>query len=172
MYTIYESGKSLQNVAEMYGVTRQSVYAMFFRRGFNLREKKKLPHIIVDGLKFTITKGGYYFCTTEDLLSLHKYVWEKQNGPIPNGSEIHHVDFNKLNNDISNLRMLTTADHSKLHSKIFNGAHNNVKVRCIETGEEFFSFSDCGRKIGINGSYVSTYVNLGKKIRGKTYVRI
>jgi len=43
------------------------------------------------------------------------YLWEKFNGPIPEGYEVHHIDKNPLNNMIENLQLLSTFDHKHLH---------------------------------------------------------
>ena len=48
---------------------------------------------------------------------LHRYVWEKHNGPIPKGCHIHHIDGNPLNNDISNLRCVTPFEHAGEHPR-------------------------------------------------------
>ncbi|EOT6755695.1 HNH endonuclease signature motif containing protein [Escherichia coli] len=37
----------------------------------------------------------------------HRIIWEMHNGPIPEGYEIDHIDHNTLNNDITNLRMVS-----------------------------------------------------------------
>lgn len=47
----------------------------------------------------------------------HRYVWEKHNGKIPKGYEIHHKDGNTKNNEIDNLEMLLSFDHKSLHAK-------------------------------------------------------
>ncbi|MCH7850343.1 MAG: iron-sulfur cluster assembly scaffold protein [Nanoarchaeota archaeon] len=50
----------------------------------------------------------------------HEMIFENHNGPIENfGIEkpnIHHIDENKLNNNIKNLQLLSAKEHSKLHS--------------------------------------------------------
>jgi hypothetical protein len=46
----------------------------------------------------------------------HRHVWEKHNGPIPKGYEIHHKNGIKTDNEIDNLQMLTCSEHAKLHS--------------------------------------------------------
>ena len=68
-------------------------------------------------IKFTLDeKSGYYQNSTIHK-SLHRFVWEENNGVIPNGYEIHHIDFNKSNNHISNLIMLSKKEHLEIHSK-------------------------------------------------------
>lgn len=51
---------------------------------------------------------------------LHILAYCENNGLdyIPDGMDIHHLDMNKDNNDISNLICLSTADHTKLHAWI------------------------------------------------------
>lgn len=46
-----------------------------------------------------------------------RYVWEKHNGEIPKGMLIHHIDEDKMNNDIKNLQMMTYKEHNLLHAK-------------------------------------------------------
>ena len=50
----------------------------------------------------------------------YRKIWEEHNGPIPldeNGVsyQIHHIDGNPQNNDISNLQCLSVEEHYKLH---------------------------------------------------------
>jgi len=48
----------------------------------------------------------------------HRYLIEKeQGGVIQKGHHVHHVDGNKLNNDLTNLIVLTAGEHSTLHHK-------------------------------------------------------
>lgn len=52
----------------------------------------------------------------QGLSSLHREVWKHHNGQeIPPGHEIHHLDFNQLNNDPSNLVCLTRDEHLAAH---------------------------------------------------------
>lgn len=45
----------------------------------------------------------------------HIAVWESYCGPKPEGCDIHHIDGNGKNNDITNLVCLTKADHQMIH---------------------------------------------------------
>ena len=71
---------------------------------------------------------------------LHRYVYEKENGPLIKNMDIHHIDFNKENNDSSNLVQLTRTEHIKIH-KIgikFSDEHKNN----ISKGRTGIKFSD------------------------------
>lgn len=46
----------------------------------------------------------------------HREKWKFFNGEIPDGCVIHHKDFDKSNNDIDNLEMLTDKEHRIIHS--------------------------------------------------------
>lgn len=73
----------------------------------------------VDGYRFCRDdKTGYYLCTQmEKPKRLHRYIWEKCNGEIPDGFHVHHKDHDKQNNDISNLEIMNAIDHELLHGK-------------------------------------------------------
>ena len=68
-----------------------------------------------DGYKFRKDKKtGYWLCSTLHK-RLHIYIYEKYNGNIPKGYEVHHIDHNKDNNEIENLQLLTKKEHNKIH---------------------------------------------------------
>lgn len=69
-----------------------------------------------NNVKFTRdNKTGYYLNSTLRK-RMHRYVWEYYNGDIPKGFQIHHIDHDKSNNDISNLEMITRTKHMKIHA--------------------------------------------------------
>lgn len=73
-------------------------------------------YIWFDGLKYTRDeKTGYYLNATHRK-RLHRAVWEHYNGEIPEGYQVHHVDGDKSNNDISNLALLDKHLHAARHS--------------------------------------------------------
>lgn len=173
MYKLYQEGFSLEQIGKIFNISRQSVYDRFKRNNLKLRQKKYKPFIQIDNLKFTINSNGYYECTTKDRLMLHNYIWENQNGKIPNGYEIHHKDFNKINNDISNLQLVTPSEHTKIHSIAKNGSGMNKKVLCKETGEIFDSIVQVAKINNQHSSNVSRYYIDGKrKLNGFTYEKI
>lgn len=77
-------------------------------------------YAIVDGYKFRKdVKSGYYLSGSINgkRIRLHRYIWEKENGKIPKGYDIHHIDHNKDNNDISNLELISSSRHKKIHGE-------------------------------------------------------
>lgn len=48
---------------------------------------------------------------------LHRTVWESNNGEIPKGYDVHHIDGDKTNNEPENLELLKRFDHHSLHGK-------------------------------------------------------
>src|SRR6266508_516570 len=113
MYVLYQDGYSLEQVGRAFGVTRQTVYGTFLRRGWTLRPKAFLPTIEYDGVTYSQDHDGYYRQTAGrgHRRWLHHVVWEKHFGPIPDGCEIHHRDKDKSNNAPGNLACLTPSEH-------------------------------------------------------------
>jgi len=53
-------------------------------------------------------------------MKIYRKIWENHFGPIPKDAdgrsyEIHHIDGNHNNNDISNLKCVTTQEHYDIH---------------------------------------------------------
>ena len=63
--------------------------------------------------------------------NIHREVFSYCNGEIPEGYEIHHIDNDPANNNISNLQMLTKLEHRTVHSKPI------VVKTCIYCGKKF-----------------------------------
>ena len=65
-------------------------------------------------------------------VSLHRYVWEQANGPIPDGYIIHHKNGDRYDNRLENLEMVTHQEHSEHH----NQKHAKTK-KCVVCGGTF-----------------------------------
>ncbi len=70
--------------------------------------------IIYDGIQFHQRPDTKYYRSSKYGL-LHRYIWEKEKGPIPDNYIIHHKDCNPGNNNIDNLQMISWGEHSSLH---------------------------------------------------------
>lgn len=64
--------------------------------------------------KTYIDENGYYRFKDSNKL-VHRWVAEKFIGPIPHGYVVHHIDRNKLNNDVNNLEIMSQEEHEKEH---------------------------------------------------------
>jgi hypothetical protein len=82
--------------------------------------KEPKRQIEYDGYVFTKdSKTGYYLSAKPidgKRIRLHRYVWEKHNGEILKGYQIHHKDHSKDNNEIDNLALIPMSKHLKYHS--------------------------------------------------------
>src|ERR1039457_396109 len=67
---------------------------------------------------------------------LHRDVWEKFNGKIPEGCVVHHRDFNHSNNDIGNLILCRAAQHMSLHAKKFHREHPEFAMAQMEINQD------------------------------------
>lgn len=88
-------------------------------------------------------------------IALHKYelIWMAHHKrPIPDGYVIHHIDFNKDNNSIENLQLLTEEEHRKLH-----GLNEKAVVALDEIGNVVHRFSSVNeaKKHGFSPGNVS-----------------
>jgi hypothetical protein len=82
--------------------------------------KREQKYAEFNGVKFGYSNKYYYALKNDKGYKyLHHAVYMFYNNltEIPQGYVIHHIDENKLNNDISNLKLLTNAEHISIHFK-------------------------------------------------------
>ena len=80
-----------------------------------------------NGIVFIPDEKGYYRAKNDFMVYMHRVVWEFYNTKIPDGYEIHHIDFDRSNNNISNLQLLTVTEHKKLHGNLLTDEQRNWK---------------------------------------------
>ena len=87
-------------------------------------------HQRFNGITYRQSTSGHYSVNR----LIHRVVWSYYHGEISQGNyNIHHIDGNPANNDISNLQLLTSSEHRKFH----NGTPL-IKRTCPACGKTFF----------------------------------
>ena len=88
----------------------------------------------------TVSVHGYRVVTINRKKHMaHRLIWEMHNGPIPDDMEIDHINRNKVDNRIENLRVVTRAMNER--NKQARGVYYDPRLKKpywtrIRTGNE------------------------------------
>lgn len=118
-----------------------------------------------DGLEAGTDKGnGYRMVTVSGKKHLtHRVIWEMINGRIPDGFEIDHIDGNRSNNRIENLRLVTRSQNNKNKSIQSNNTSGVTGVTWCKRSKKWIArYKLNGKQIHI-GMFDS--INDAKKAR-------
>ena len=82
------------------------------------------------GVRYYRKPTGYYKCDFKKHGGryMHRVVWEHYRGPIPEDHEVHHLDHDPANNDISNLECVPAVRHRTYHGML-NGSDASHMAR-------------------------------------------
>ena len=85
-----------------------------------------------------INSGGYYHITSRKEGNhhklLHRLIFEKFHGPIPQGYSVHHINGIKTDNCILNLELLSINEHQVLHNRGNDELHRKICLARNTTG--------------------------------------
>lgn len=106
---------------------------------------------------------------------VHRLVYQAFVGEIPNGMQINHIDENKLNNNVSNLEVVTPSQNISYGSatqrrlKTLRSKYSEWSVQLRKpcrnetTGEVYASVSEAARSIGCRPSCISNACSKKRK---------
>ena len=105
-------------------------------------------------------------------LKLHRAVWMAKNGEIPKGMQILHLDSNKLNCSLSNLKLGTPSENNLMKQCFGTTDIPNTKVPVIAISEDktqlfFESISEAARKLNLTSATIGKI--LDKREKNKYY---
>ena len=70
-----------------------------------------------DGFEVLVIQGRKHLrINNKAFIGIHRYIYQKVNGVIPPRTHIHHIDGDPTNNDISNLKAVSSTEHGRLHA--------------------------------------------------------
>lgn len=112
--------------------------------------------------------------------SEHRIIYEKYYGKIPAGYIIHHIDGDKLNNSIENLKAMSQLEHNRIHKhtswnkglkyhrtvKLGEYESRKKKVRCVELNIIFNSVKDAAKYINRKTQSISRCLHNSKYSAG------
>lgn len=69
--------------------------------------------------------------------ALHREIWKDHNGDIPDGHHIHHKDGDSTNNDIENLKCVTSKEHANKHPETGGIRSQDHHEKMLERAKEW-----------------------------------
>lgn len=125
---MYKSGISAVEIASELNLTYQCIYDRLAEVGVKTRSRKEQIEVMKKRGRYNISRGenhknwnggitvdtsGYRLININGkYIREHRYVWENNNGPLPNSWIIHHLNGKKLDNRIENLAAMPRKSHS------------------------------------------------------------
>ena len=137
------------------------------------------------GLMSKLTRNGYYLTVAQYnkkcyYFCEHRVVWVWHNGPIPEDKEINHIDYNRTNNRIENLEVVTHSENMQHSRPNFNPALGEKSTRAKLTDRQAKAIRTLGVVCGWSARQIKsvlgpddmTEVAVGRVRNGKRYPHI
>lgn len=95
----------------------------------------------------TLSKDGKPYVFLLHRLVASVFIPNPDNLPM-----VNHIDGNPRNNNVENLEWCTCKQNLE-HARVvlMNPPNNHKPIRCVETGETFYSGAEAARKYGVSG---------------------
>lgn len=128
--SITYSNEELKFIKDNYSIYGSRYCALKLNRSENAINKKIKNMGLTINYKYIYVNKNGYFMNCEDRnhrYLVHRKVMEEYLGrKLKNNEIVHHKDMNKLNNDISNLEIMSRSEHTKLHNKYLKSCQYKI----------------------------------------------
>lgn len=96
-------------------------------------------------------RKNYYFCE-------HRVIWVWHNGPIPEGLVVNHKDYNRGNNHIENLELLTQKENTEYSRCHFNPPVGERSGKTKITNKQAQAIKTLGKVCGWNSKQILSLI--------------
>lgn len=143
--------KAIKGLPDYYVTNTGKIYSTKVSPRYNPKGELRLvkPHIHKLGYLYANLFVGKGKTKKRVSLRIHRLVVEAFVGKIRKGLTVDHLDFNKQNNDISNLEVVTRAENLRRYHKAFNHKWNCRNI---------------GHSHSVAKNYIIAYDSTGKKV--------
>lgn len=129
--------------------TQDQLLELFEYKDGNLYWRKSYRGSVKAGDLAGTTKrdGKHYFTVTvsQKKFSVHRIVWIMLNGDIPNGLEIDHINRDKYDNRIENLRLFTKSQNSLNKPSKISKRYNKFVARVKGDSKSFYTIEEADK---------------------------
>ena len=107
---------------------QEELHRLFEYREGNLYRKIQVSSNARIGANAGQNSGNGYRQVTVNCIKyyMHRIIWIYHYGAIPNKLEIDHIDGNRTNNIIENLRLATSAQNKMNHKRALPSSRSNI----------------------------------------------
>ena len=100
--------------------------------------------------RFLVYKPKSKYVLYQGYVLRYYAVWESLKGDIPDGYVIHHIDGNKTNDSIENLKLITKKEHDEYH---INKQKTGLWLNCTVCKKRFYKPQWRMNQKGHSGKY-------------------
>ncbi len=110
-------------------------------------------------IKPVLDTNGYYVARFQKKYLIHRFIWEAFNGPIQNKMTIDHIDGDKSNNSLYNLRMVSRNENTSLYQKRNRKLTNSNVLEAISLRDKGHTYKFLSELFGVDYKTIYRIIN-------------